>query len=189
MHGSRPQHRSLRLALAIPAGALLLGGCSMAGIPAFKPGPPQVAAAAPVPQDRPEVDAAAPFEVFAYANPEPRSSSHVDGLIAKYAAIYSVPESLVRRVVARESGFNPAARNGPYLGLMQIRHDTAKSMGYRGEATGLLDAETNLKYAVKYLRGAYMVGGYYADAAVRFYSRGYYYDAKRLGLLEETGLR
>jgi soluble lytic murein transglycosylase-like protein len=100
-----------------------------------------------------------------------------------------VPESLVRRVVPRESGFNPAARNGPYLGLMQIRHDTAKSMGYRGEATGLLDAETNLKYAVKYLRGAYMVGGYNADAAVRFYSRGYYYDAKRLGLLEETGLR
>jgi soluble lytic murein transglycosylase-like protein len=113
----------------------------------------------------------------------------VDGLIAKYAMVYDVPESLVRRVVQRESGFNPGARNGPYYGLMQIRHDTAKTMGYRGSASGLLDAETNLKYAVKYLRGAYITAGYNSDGAVRFYARGYYYDAKRLGLLDATGLR
>jgi soluble lytic murein transglycosylase-like protein len=53
----------------------------------------------------------------------------------------------------------------------------------------LLDAETNLKYAVKYLRGAYIVAGYNSDGAVRNYSRGYYYDAKRAGLLKEVGLR
>ncbi len=100
-----------------------------------------------------------------------------------------MPESLVRRVVARESGFNPGARNGPYYGLMQIRHDTARSMGYRGEPSGLLDAETNLKYAVKYLRGAYLVARSNPDMAVRFYASGYYYDAKRMGLLEEVGLR
>jgi soluble lytic murein transglycosylase-like protein len=62
-------------------------------------------------------------------------------------------------------------------------------MGYRGDGPGLLDADTNLKYAVKYLRGAYLVGGYSQDAAIRHYSRGYYYDAKRQGLLKETGLR
>ena len=62
-------------------------------------------------------------------------------------------------------------------------------MGYRGAASGLLDADTNLRYAVKYLSGAYMVGGNNADQAVRNYSRGYYYDAKRQGLLEEVGLR
>ena len=54
---------------------------------------------------------------------------------------------------------------------------------------GLLDAETNLKYAVKYLAGAYIVGGRNEDQAMRYYSRGYYYAAKRQGLLEETGLR
>jgi soluble lytic murein transglycosylase-like protein len=100
-----------------------------------------------------------------------------------------VPESLIRRVVQRESGFNPKARNGPYWGLMQIRHDTAKSMGYSGSAAGLLDAETNLKYAVKYLRGAYVVAGYNSDGAMRNYARGYYYDAKKLGLLKEVGFR
>ncbi len=72
---------------------------------------------------------------------------------------------------------------------MQIRHETARTMGYRGPASGLLDADTNLKYAVKYLRGAYLVAGYNTDGAMRYYKRGYYYDAKRLGLLEEAGLR
>ena len=61
-------------------------------------------------------------------------------------------------------------------------------MGYKGTAQGLLDAETNLKYAVKYLRGAYMVADGNHDLAVRFYARGYYYDAKRKGMLDETGL-
>ncbi len=61
-------------------------------------------------------------------------------------------------------------------------------MGYKGNAKGLLDAETNLKYAVRYLSGAYKVAGGDEGQAVRFYARGYYYDAKRKGLLQETGL-
>ena len=128
-----------------------------------------------------------PAENIVWAAPDtPRGE--VDRLIAKYAALYEVPETLVRRVVKRESNFNPRARNRVYWGLMQIRHDTARGMGYQGNAQGLLDAETNLKYAVKYLRGAYMVADGNHDLAVRFYARGYYYDAKRKGMLDETGL-
>lgn len=115
-------------------------------------------------------------------------SPELDALIIRYAAYYEVPVELVRRVVKRESNFRPAARNGPYWGLMQIRHDTARGMGYTGAASGLLDAETNLKYAVKYLRGAYITAGGNHDRSVRLYASGYYYDAKRKGLLEETGL-
>ena len=181
--------RGVRTLFAISAVASLVAGCSMAGLPSFKPlTTKQVAtrSAAPKPMIRPVSEAA--FVPFAFTEAPARSSS-LDGLIAKYAALYDVPESLIRRVVQRESGYNPRARNGPYLGLMQIRHDTARSMGYSGSASGLLDAETNLKYAVKYLRGAYIVGGYNSDRAVRNYSRGYYYDAKRAGLLEEAGLR
>ncbi|MFC3722523.1 transglycosylase SLT domain-containing protein [Neoaquamicrobium sediminum] len=116
-------------------------------------------------------------------------SPELDALIARYAAQHEIPVSLLRRVVERESTFNPAARNGPYWGLMQILPQTARTMGYRGTPEGLLDAETNLMYAGKYLRGAYITAGGDHDLAVRFYSRGYYYDAKRKGLLEETGLR
>jgi soluble lytic murein transglycosylase-like protein len=112
----------------------------------------------------------------------------VNRLIDKYAELYEVPVQLVRRVVKRESNFYPGAYNHGHWGLMQIKHATARGMGYDGAARGLLDAETNLKFAVKYLRGAWMVAKGNPDLAVRFYARGYYYDAKRMNLLDETGL-
>ncbi|RVB73357.1 MULTISPECIES: lytic transglycosylase domain-containing protein [unclassified Mesorhizobium] len=112
----------------------------------------------------------------------------IERLIEKYAALYEVPVDLVRRVVKRESTFNPKAYNRGHWGLMQIKHATARGMGYVGPASGLFDAETNLKYAVKYLRGAWLVAGGNANRADRLYQSGYYYDAKRKGMLEETGL-
>ncbi len=124
---------------------------------------------------------------MAFETPD-HAPEELDALITKYSVAYDVPERLVRRVVHRESRFNPGARNGPYWGLMQISHPTARGMGYKGNAKGLLDAETNLKYAVRYLSGAYKVAGGDESQAVRFYARGYYYDAKRKGLLQETGL-
>ncbi len=110
-------------------------------------------------------------------------------LIEHHAALNEVPVALVHRVVQRESRYNPAARNGPYWGLMQMLPQTARTMGYRGEPAGLLDAETNLRYGVRYLRGAWLVADGSHDRAVSWYSRGYYYEAKRRGLLRETGLR
>ncbi|MCC0065045.1 MAG: lytic transglycosylase domain-containing protein [Defluviimonas sp.] len=116
-------------------------------------------------------------------------SAEVNRLIAKYARLYGVPASLVHRVVAHESGYNPAARNGPYYGLMQILPQTARTMGYRGAPAGLLDADTNLRFGVKYLRGAWIVADGNPDRAVMWYSKGYYYEAKRRGLLRKTGLK
>jgi soluble lytic murein transglycosylase-like protein len=113
----------------------------------------------------------------------------MQALVSKYAAVHGVPESLLDRVIQRESGYNPAARNGPYYGLMQILPQTAQTMGYIGPPGGLLDAETNLIYAGRYLRGAWLVSDGDEDAAMGWYARGYYYEAKRKGLLEETGLR
>ena len=92
-------------------------------------------------------------------------------------------------MIQRESTYNAGARNGPYYGLMQIHPATARGMGYSGPPEGLLDAETNLTYAGKYLKGAWMVSGGDESKAMMWYAKGYYYEAKRLGLLEETGLR
>jgi len=119
----------------------------------------------------------------------PHATEETQQLIKIYAEAYDVPERLVRRVVRRESHGNPKARNGPYWGLMQISYPTAQGMGYQGKPEGLLDAETNLKYAVKYLAGAYIVADGDETQAVRLYARGFYYDAKAKGLLERTGLR
>jgi soluble lytic murein transglycosylase-like protein len=114
--------------------------------------------------------------------------AEIERLIEKYSVVYEVPVELVRHVVNRESTFNPKAYNHGHWGLMQIKHATARGMGYDGPASGLFDAETNLKYAVKYLRGAWLVSGGNAKRADRLYQTGYYYDAKRKGLLEATGL-
>jgi len=56
-------------------------------------------------------------------------------------------------------------------------------MGYNGPASGLLDPHINLTYAVPYLANAYRVAGRNQDRAVALYTSGYYYDAKRKGLL------
>ena len=121
--------------------------------------------------------------------PFKKSGTPIDAIITKYAALYGIPESLLHRVVKRESTYNPRAFNRGHYGLMQIKYATAKSMGYEGPAEGLFDAETNIKYAGKYLRGAWMVADDKNDGAVRLYAAGYYYHAKRKGLLDETGLR
>ncbi len=123
------------------------------------------------------------------AGPAPQGPAEVSRLITRYAHAYEVPEDLVHRVVRRESGYNPSARNGPYFGLMQIMPQTAATMGYHGAPEGLLEADTNLRFGVKYLRGAWLVSRRDRDRAVMWYSKGYYYEAKRMGLLEETGLR
>jgi soluble lytic murein transglycosylase-like protein len=119
----------------------------------------------------------------------PNETPELRSLIRTYATAYGVPEDLVQRVVVRESRHVPSARNGPYYGLMQILPATARTMGYSGTPKGLLDAETNLKYGVKYLRGAWLVADGDKDDAVGWYARGYYYEAKKKGLLNATGLR
>jgi soluble lytic murein transglycosylase-like protein len=106
----------------------------------------------------------------------------LDQRIAYHAKLNGVPAALVHRVVVRESRYNPrAVGRGGAMGLMQIKHATARGVGYEGSVSGLLDAETNLTYAVKYLAGAYRLADGSYDRAVQHYARGYYYEAKRRG--------
>jgi soluble lytic murein transglycosylase-like protein len=119
----------------------------------------------------------------------PNETPELRQLINKYALEYELPPSLLHRLAIRESTHRPYARNGPYYGLLQILPQTARTMGHRGPASELLDAETNLKYAGKYLRGAWLLSDGSQDEAISWYARGYYYEAKRRGMLEETGLR
>src|SRR6185437_11239219 len=87
------------------------------------------------------------------------ANGNLDALVSQYASANNIPESLVRRVIARESGGNPRAVSRGNYGLMQIKLATARGLGYRGDAAGLLDANTNMQYAVKYLAGAWKLSG------------------------------
>jgi soluble lytic murein transglycosylase-like protein len=108
------------------------------------------------------------------------ANGNLDSLIAKYAADNNLPEALLRRVIKRESGGNARVVFKGNYGLMQIKLATARFMGYRGDAAGLLDADTNMTYAAKYLAGAYHAASGNPDRAVHYYAAGYYYAAKRM---------
>jgi soluble lytic murein transglycosylase-like protein len=152
----------LRLLLSI---LMLLSACAAA------PDPQATRAASPV------------LPLHAGETPETRV------LVNKWADYYDLPRTLVHRVIQRESDYRAGARNGPYWGMMQILPATARSMGFQGEPSRLLDADTALKYSIRYLRGAWMVSDGNEQEAMMWYARGFYYEAKRRDLLRETGLR
>ena len=118
-------------------------------------------------------------------SPYPWDSS-MDAAIARHAAANGVPMELARRVVKRESSGNPRAVSQGNYGLMQIRLGTAQAMGYRGNAQGLLDPETNMTYAMRYLAGAHRAAGGNHDRAIALYARGYFFEAKAQGFSPYT---
>src|SRR6218665_487134 len=89
--------RLAKLLAGLSAG-LLLGACSVAGLPSFAPmkaTKPRVVATAPatasVARD------AQPYEPLAFAA-APAHTGNINGLVSKYSSIYGVPESLIHRL-------------------------------------------------------------------------------------------
>ena len=98
----------------------------------------------------------------------------IEVLIVQHAKTHGLPEALVRLVIRRESNFNPRAVYRGNYGLMQIRLGTARALGYRGTAEGLLDPQTNMSYGMPYLAGAYRAAHGDEARALVLYSRGYH---------------
>jgi hypothetical protein len=161
----------IRILCGLIMASAALAGCTTGDLGTGLPG-----VASAVPSERPETQTASA-----------EKHGRLDRLISAYSAAYDVPASLIHRVVKRESNYNPKAYHAGNYGLMQIRYRTAKGMGYTGSAHGLFDAETNLRYAVKYLKGAWLVAGGNEKRADRLYQTGYYYNAKRKGMLATAG--
>src|ERR1700753_3271913 len=101
-------------------------------------------------------------------------------MIATHAKANLVPEDLVHRIIVRESKYQAALLgSGGAIGLMQIKLATARALGYAGDATGLRDPETNLKYGIKYLAGAFRAAHGEYDRAGKYYAAGYYLPARQ----------
>ena len=114
-----------------------------------------------------------------FIHPASAQRANYEQMVASHAAANGLPVELVHRVIMRESRYNPRVVHAGNYGIMQIKLATARGLGYTGTAQGLLDPETNLTYAVKYLAGAYQAANGNHDRAVRYYAGGYYYVAKR----------
>ncbi|WP_156382270.1 MULTISPECIES: lytic transglycosylase domain-containing protein [unclassified Aureimonas] len=100
-------------------------------------------------------------------------SSSIDQLIEKAAAENNIPSDLAYAVVRVESHYNPTAIGGGAYGLSQIKPATARGLGFAGPAKGLFDPETNLRYGMKYLAGAWELSGHDVCGTAMRYKGGH----------------
>jgi soluble lytic murein transglycosylase-like protein len=81
--------------------------------------------------------------------PEGKDRSRYDEYIRQAAALYQIPEELVRAVIRVESGFDPRALSrANACGLMQLMPATAERM----MVTDIFDPRQNIFGGVRYLR-------------------------------------
>jgi len=102
-----------------------------------------------------------------------------DELIRTHAAANNVPLSLAHAVVTVESNYNSKATGSVgEIGLMQIRLQTARGMGYKGTAKALYNPATNIQYGMKYLGQARKLAGGDLCGTILKYNGGH--AAKRM---------
>ncbi len=90
-------------------------------------------------------------------------------IVNKYSSQYGVPQALIFAIMQQESGDpqlgmeyfdtnaslmkNPTEiKAGGSQGLMQILLSSAQALGYTGDAAGLYDPDTGIKYGVLYIK-------------------------------------
>ena len=101
----------------------------------------------------------------------PGAKDRYHALIASHAAANGVPVRLADAVVRIESRYNPRVSHGGALGLMQIKPQTARGVGFSGSASELYQPETNIRYGMKYLGQAYrMANGDTCGTVMRYQS-------------------
>ena len=92
--------------------------------------------------------------------------------VERAAASHGVPPKLAHAVVMLESRYRPRVVSKGNFGLMQIRYGTARAMGYRGAPSGLLNADTNLRYGMRYLARGWKASGGDVCRTIAHYQTG-----------------
>lgn len=99
--------------------------------------------------------------------------SDLRALVAQHAQANEVPFGLAHAMVLIESGYNPRLSHAGAFGLMQIKAETARSLGFSGGSSALLDPDTNLRFGMRYLASAWRAsGGDLCGAVMRYQSGG-----------------
>ncbi len=126
--------------------------------------------------------------IFERPVPAPRQNSEINlsssktnlaELVDREARANGVPVALARAVVRIESNWKvqTTGRAGE-VGLMQIKHQTARGMGYKGSRAKLYEPATNIRWGMRYLAGAYRLAGGDTCGTVMRYQGGH--GAKRM---------
>ncbi len=91
-------------------------------------------------------------------------------IVDREATAHGVPVALARAVVRVESSWNPRETGDVgEVGLMQIKHNTARLLGFAGSRAELYDPKTNVRWGMKYLAGAYkLANGNVCKTALKY---------------------
>ena len=111
-----------------------------------------------------------------FVKPRSKISRKRPVILAKievHATGAGVPIDTALAVVLQESSFRPNVTGAAgEIGLMQLKCQTARGIGYKGACEELYDPDTNLHYGLRYLKKALNRG------SVAYYNAGIY--AKKL---------
>jgi soluble lytic murein transglycosylase-like protein len=95
-----------------------------------------------------------------FAFPSYASTRPYDSLISYHARINGVPVSLAHAVIRHESGYRAHVTGAAgEIGLMQIKLQTARGLGYKGSRQALYDPKVNIQWGMKYLGQARKLAG------------------------------
>jgi hypothetical protein len=106
--------------------------------------------------------------------PSAMGSMKYTTIINSYAASYGVPASLANAVVRVESNYRAdMTGSAGEIGLMQIKLETARGLGYTGTRQALYNPETNIQWGMKYLAGAHKLGNGTTCGTILRYNAGH----------------
>jgi hypothetical protein len=84
----------------------------------------------------------------------------IRAIIERETATTRLPADIAEAVVFVESRYDSSVVGGVgEIGVMQVRPETAKMLGFRGSLTELAELETNIHYGVIYLSKAWRLAG------------------------------
>ena len=86
----------------------------------------------------------------------PGEAITLESIVDRHATAYGLPKEFARAIVRVESSWNPQLTGSAgEVGLMQIKHETAREMGYEGSRAQLYEPDTNVRWGMKYLADAW----------------------------------
>lgn len=108
------------------------------------------------------------------AGETPTSRAAIRAIIEQETTGANLPADIAEAVVFVESGYNPAViGSAGEVGLMQVRPETARMLGFRGNDAELAVSETNIHYGVIYLSHAWHLAGHDLCRALMKYRTGH----------------
>lgn len=108
------------------------------------------------------------------AEMRPKGRGNYLAMITREAERQGLPPAVADAVVRVESGYDPAASGTVgEVGLMQVRPATAAMLGHLGTASDLFVPETNIRFGVAYLAGAWRLAGGDLCTALAKYRSGH----------------